>query len=492
MATSKPLTSDEKKKLRLLFAEAQLRGLPLPDIPNITSMEESRQWALSKNGYFISMDGRIYRPNEPQEAFIKSTARFSMFYGSRGSGKSGAGAQKALKKIMQGESGAVLNPDFENFRYSTWPEFRNWIDWDMVVPSQRGRSHPQWQPHQPFVLVFKNGARVYCKGLKDPDSARGPNINWLWYDEAGRDPTGVAWQLANASIRVGHEPQAWATTTPKGMNHWLYDFFIEQKISDEAKKAFEESYKDRPLIEAFHGTAEQNKDNLDSAFYASLLATYPSGFLREQEIMGEFANEGGKIGDSSWFTGKVLDEIPEEWTLKSFVRYWDMAATEKKLKNDPDEAVGTLLIKAVTDDNRTVFIVREQVAGHFAWDKLERVILETARLDGPLVRTIIEEEPGSGGKNQVAVLESLFKKELPGHVLEGQRPTERVGEANLWFARAAQGDMYLYRAAWNREFLGQLDSFTQSGHDDRVTSLSGAFRAINPFKSWSKIEFMSL
>lgn len=491
-ANTSPLSRQERERLAILLAEAKSRKIVVPNSPQTAA--KIKRWHVDENGYFIKIDGKHYEASVNQEGFINSRARFSLFYGSRGSGKSGAGAQKAMKKVRQGESGAVLNPDFENFRYSTWPEFKNWIDWDMVVPSQRNRASPSWQPHQPFVMVFLDGTRVYCKGLKNPESARGPNINWLWYDEAGRDPDGVAWQLANASVRVGFEPESWATTTPKGMVHWLYDFFIERNIPEEALEAYSKVAGDRPLIEVFHGLLDENKEHLDPMFYASLLTTYPSGYLRAQELDGEFANEGGQVGDRRWFAGKHLDSYPEDWDIFKQVRYWDMAATEKKVGNDPDEAVGTLL-KSTKDGK---FVVCEQVCGYWEWKKLKERIRDTARRDGATIKLIIEQEPGSGGKNQVAEIQSYLQEqaetypELRGVKVEGVRPTDRVAEAYTWFAEAQSGNMYIIRGDWNDKFFAQLDGFTQARHDDRVTSLSGAFHVIRPFKVWKKVPFLKV
>jgi len=92
-----------------------------------------------------------------------------------------------------------------------------------------------WQPSKPFVLVFLNGAKVYIKGGKNEGSTRGPNVNWFWYDEGGRDDTGATWQLANASVRVGKDPQAWCTETPRPTEHWSYKFFIAQDIPEELR-----------------------------------------------------------------------------------------------------------------------------------------------------------------------------------------------------------------------------------------------------------------
>lgn len=225
-----PLSTEENQRLLLLLNEAKARGIEIPKEVSQSLSKEKQSWPVAPNGYFLRNDGKLYEPSEPQAGFINSTARFSLFYGSRGSGKTASGAQKALRKIMQGKKGAVMNPDFENFKYSTWPEFKAWIPWKMVVPSQRHRASDAWEPHQPFSMVFVNGAVVYCKGLKNPDSARGPNINWLWYDEGGRDESGLGWKIALASVRVGDDSQAWVTETPRPTEHWSYKFFLKEEI----------------------------------------------------------------------------------------------------------------------------------------------------------------------------------------------------------------------------------------------------------------------
>lgn len=507
-ATKKPLNREERQLLVVALRELQARNIPLPDEAKV-QQRQNITWPLAPNGYFQKVNGALYIPSENQAGFIHSQARFVMFYGSRGSGKSGAGAQKALRKIKDGWDGAIMNPDFENFRYSTWPEFKNWIPWDMVVPSQRHRRRDDWLPTQPFTMVFLNGAKVYCKGLKNPDSARGPNINWLWYDEAGRDETGMGWKIAIASVRVGENPQAWVTETPKPLDHWSYVFFVEQNIPQEALDAFASlGDSGKILIEKFHGTIEENKSNLDPAFYASILASYPAGWLRTQEVLGEFSNEGGKIGDSTWFLDKVLSEPPDGITKK--IRFWDMAATEKKsAKDDPDEAVGTLGSKFVPSEEfckahnieptaTPQFCLEEQTGGYWNWDKLVEVIANVARRDGADVEVGIEEEPGSGGKNQVAAVQEYFKRfdDLRNHRVVGVRARDvgdRVEAANsTWFGTAAEGRMWIVKGGWNQKFFAQLDGFTQSIHDDRVTSVTGLMYKLNPFRTWKKVPFVGI
>jgi phage terminase large subunit-like protein len=514
----KPLSEQDSKKLLLAMQELKARGIELPpEVQKLFDTEKALRWPVDKRGYFVKKDGKFYEPSESQEKFIKSTARYVLFYGSRGSGKSGAGAQKAIRKIMMGESGAVINPDFENFRFSTWPELRQWIPWSMVIGFQRHRARDSWEPHQPFALSFINGARMYCKGLKNPDSARGPNINWLWYDEAGRDETGMGWRIATASVRVGKDPQAWATATPRPTEHWMYKFFIKQEIPDEAKRAFEElGQEGKILVEAFHGTIEDNKTHLDPAFYASILTSYPSGYMRAQEVDGEFANEGGKIGDRAWFKDRVIATLPTNIIKK--IRSWDTAGSEKKVaKDDPDASVGSLLSKFIPADNpdwlalhRSLipegqeklphFVLENQVYGFWEWEKLLAVIKNTAVYDGPYVEVFVDQDPGGAGKNQVAAIAAAFKDprnpELHAHKVsevDVRKVGDRVLAANThWFGIAAEGRMWLYRGGWNEVFLGQVDGFTQVAHEGGVTSVTSGMSVLNPARKWAKMPFVMI
>jgi phage terminase large subunit-like protein len=379
----------------------------------------------------------------------------------------------------------------------------------MVVPSQRHRHSDVWQPHQPFTLSFFNGAIIYIKGGKESGSSRGPNVNWFWYDEGGRDETGVAWQVTNAGVRIGDNPQAWTTATPRPTEHWMYKFFIEKKIPQDVLDELERlGISDTILIESWHATREDNIQNLDHMYYANLGLNYPSGWLRSQEYDGDFSNEGGKIGDRTWFNGKILSDAP---TIGRKVRFWDLAATEKKkASDDPDETVGTLLSKFMFKNNEHLkvdlladyytkdnYCIEHQVCGFWEWKKLLEAIANTARHDGPYVKIVIEQEPGSGGKNQLAAIQDYIKSipELAHHKVTGQLARDvgdRVMAANHWFGIASEGRLWITRGSWNEHFLSQLDGFTQILHDDCITSTTGAMTELSPFHSWSRVPFLSV
>src|SRR3990167_5095677 len=110
--TKRPLSAEEQQLLAIALAEMQSRGL---SIPRVDSEKTAPDWPLDKRGFFIKQDGTHYHPTVMQLACYQSNARFIAYVGGRGSGKSCTGAQKALTKIMKGENGAVLSPDFQHF-----------------------------------------------------------------------------------------------------------------------------------------------------------------------------------------------------------------------------------------------------------------------------------------------------------------------------------------------------------------------------------------
>lgn len=239
--------------------------------------------------FFPRADGHVYQPSRGQESFHESESRFRCLFGGRGSGKTTAGAQETLNRIRQGQSGAILNPDFENFKSSTWPEFREWIPWDHVIEHDKYMGVYGWEPRQPFTLHFDNASIARCKGLRDPEQARGPNLEFLWYDEGSRDKTGKGWQLAIASVRIGSDPGAWVTATPKGTRHWTAKWFIYQELPEQAQAVLRELGFTGNLYDYCTASIHDNLKNLDPLFYASMLTAYQGRFA-QQELDGQIVD----------------------------------------------------------------------------------------------------------------------------------------------------------------------------------------------------------
>ena len=173
--------------------------------------------------------GRPYVPHtvEEDEAVHNDAPRYLLVRGGEGGGKSVAGIIKCLNRVRRGMSGIMVSPNLPHFKRSLWPEFRRWCPWDQVcIPHQR-YSRQEWEPHEPFTIVFKNHAELHCAGIERPRSLEGPNINFAHFDEARLHPDEKALTVLDGRIRIpgksGESPQMWFTTTP-AMN-WLYTYF---------------------------------------------------------------------------------------------------------------------------------------------------------------------------------------------------------------------------------------------------------------------------
>jgi predicted phage terminase large subunit-like protein len=283
--------------------------------------------------------------------------------------------------------------------------------------------------------------------------------------------------------------------------HWMSKLFVSKEIPDAVGEALAGISKERKLVETFTGSTMDNKENLSDSTMALILSLYEEGsWLYEQEILGRVVTQGsGALGNRHWFDGKVLYQKQE--SVRKRVRYWDLAATEKKAISqkryvDPDETVGTLMSFKKLDDGTLEFYIEDQVCGHWEWDDILHNITETALNDGQYVEIWIEQEPGAGGKNQVAAIFNHIRDNLPGWgSVQGHNPRDlgdKVMRANHWFKEASNGNIYLVAGEWNEPFLKQLSSFPLVKHDDKVDSVSGARAVLAPFKKWKTIPFMAV
>ena len=177
-----------------------------------------------------------------------------------------------------------------------------------------------------------------------------------------------------------------------------------------------------------------------------------------------------------------------------------MAASEKKVsihrkrKKDPDKTCGSKL-----SWDGSFFYLEDQVSGHWLYDDILHQMYITAVYDGAFVIIVIEQEPGAGGKNQIAAIQKFFRegdkdhKPLPHIKIEGHRPEgDKVMRADIWFAEAKKKLIFLVRGKWNEPFLDQTDNFPDAPYDDEVDSMSGARLSVAPIITWAEVGFMSL
>lgn len=195
-----------------------------------TATAPSSRWTGNLTDYCNRERGKPYRWHHQAELdFVSQDSpwRYGLAKGGEGGGKSVAGIVKTLERLRRGMHGILVSPDFEHFKRSLWPEFARWCPWEHVVPGQRYRARPEWEPTKPFTLVFDTGGRLICGGIEDPTGWEGPNVHFAHFDEGRRHKTPAALKVLDGRCRLvgpnGEPPQLWLTTTPA--MHWLYDYY---------------------------------------------------------------------------------------------------------------------------------------------------------------------------------------------------------------------------------------------------------------------------
>lgn len=191
--------------------------------------------------YINRTTGKLYQAHHDEEqSWLEDRQhRYLLAKGGEGSGKSVVGIIKDLEWLRLGVTGILGSPDLQHFKKSLWPEFQNWCPWHMVVPGQQYRGRNEWQPHEPFILNFINGARLICGGFEEPGAWEGPNVTFAHFDEARRHKKPDMLKVLDGRVRIQiitdeglQSPQLYMTTTPR--KHWLYDYFGPPKGKDEA------------------------------------------------------------------------------------------------------------------------------------------------------------------------------------------------------------------------------------------------------------------
>lgn len=197
--------------------------------------------------------------------------------------------------------------------------------------------------------------------------------------------------------------------------------------------------------------------------------------LKEQEVtLGplEFAGQFGQSprrGEGNLFLeeGVVYSSGITE-SIKKRVRYWDKAGTEGGVG---PRTAGVRLALAHSGK----IYVEDCVVGRWATHTREKTIRDTAEEDGIEVEVIVEQEPGSGGKESA---EATIKN-LIGFSAFADRPTgDKVVRAQPWSVHWNRGDVLILKADWNKEFIKEHLFFPKGRFKDIVDASSGAFASL--------------
>lgn len=167
----------------------------------------------------------------------------------------------------------------------------------------------------------------------------------------------------------------------------------------------------------------------------------------------------------SWF--EIVDVAP---AVAERVRYWDKGFTE----DGGAYTAGVLISKSAQGVYYVEDVVRGQWASGPRDEKMKATAAHDARERGN-VKVWIEQEPGSTGRDSVAVLIKL----LAGYSVYADKVTgDKEFRAEPLEAQAMAGNVKLVRGDWNDAFLDELCDFPVGKYKDQVDASSGAFNKL--------------
>lgn len=165
-----------------------------------------------------------YTAQEHQARIHASGARYKLFLGGVGSGKTLTGLHELVFAAQDNPraDGLICSPTVPMFRDVVLPTLADWL------PSQCYTYHRS----ELFIEWHPTGRRWFVRTATSPDRASGLNIGYGWYDEAAIVQTDKLWRIMMARLRQACPfPRIIVTTTPNGLN-WVPKWFGEQQARD--------------------------------------------------------------------------------------------------------------------------------------------------------------------------------------------------------------------------------------------------------------------
>jgi predicted phage terminase large subunit-like protein len=174
------------------------------------------------------------------------------------------------------------------------------------------------------------------------------------------------------------------------------------------------------------------------------------------------APAGGGMFKTDFFqtTSETFKQTDYLWTARS----WDKAGTAKS-------GAYTVGVK-ISKMKNGLFLIDDVKRGQWSSDVRERIIRQTAEVDGDKVHIVIEQEGGSGGKESA---EGTVRN-LAGFHVEVVNPTgDKVARADPYSVQVNNGNVVLRTAGWNKDFVDEHKLFPVSTYKDQVDAAAQGF-----------------
>ena len=428
-----------------------------------------------------------------QEAFLSSAADVVFYGGAAGGGKSYALLLEPLRHIATVDGfGAVC------FRRET-PQITNegglWDDSQNLYPLLNGRSRQSYLDwtFPPYGNKIKFAHMERASDRYGWDSSQIPlilfdqleqfeRLQFLYMFSRNRSTCGV-----RPYIRAGYNP----VPADDPVGGWIHEFvgwYLDDNLEypDPAKAGIVRWFANindtlhwfddrETAVAAFPDIPPKSFTFIPSSVYdnkilleinpdylANLYALPP---VEQERLLGgnhKIKPAAGKVFNRGWF--EIVDMLPNG--PRRHVRFWDLAATERKLKS----GAATAGIKMCRIGH--IYYIVDCIEEWVEPGDTDNLITNTASQDGYETAVRFEQEPGASGKRDAFSIMTM----LAGYDVDGISPTgDKLSRSRALASQAKAGNVKLLRGHWNDNWLNHMHAIPDGARFDIHDASAGAF-----------------
>lgn len=258
---------------------------------------------------------------------------------------------------------------------------------DIMVEGESGiiaicprAERPHYEPSK-RKLTWPNGSVSLIFTADEPERLRGKQHMKLWCDEIAAWRYPESWDQAKFGLRIGTNPQAVVTTTPRPTQ------LVRDITAD-------------PGTVVTRGSTYANRENLAPAFFATVIKKYEGTRLGRQELDGEVLDDNPNAlfqrGDID--AGRIAIDAMPITSMDRIVVAIDPAATN----NEESDETG-IVVAGMKGDHAYIFADvsgkfsprgwAQKAVAHFHEKQADRIVAEVNNGGDMVVATIHAEDP---------------------------------------------------------------------------------------------------
>lgn len=434
------------------------------------------------------------RPQPRQETFLASSADIAIYGGAAGGGKTWSLLLEPLRHISNKDFGAVI------FR-RTIPEITNegalWDEAEKIYPLFEAVSN---ENDKQYTFPMKSRVTfAHMQHEKSKYAWKSAQIPLIEFDQLETfSESQFFYMLSRNRSMCGVQPYIRASANPEP--GWLAEF-LGWWIGDDGYAVIERSSVVRWMVrENDQNYWADDKDSLQSEHPNStpksvtfiLSTVYDNqklldadpGYLanlqaldniERQRLLGDGVRGGnwkikpaaGKVFNKGWF--EIVDAVPAGGQE---LRFWDLAATEKKTADYTASCKGKII--------KGVVYILDATSDQIDPARTDTAIQNTSAQDGKLTAVRFEKEGGASGKRDAHHIVTM----MAGYDVRAIPPQgDKITRAKPLAAQSLAGNVKLLRGSWNERWLLHMHGQPDLDHDDEMDAASGMYNELNPVRN---------